>query len=165
MNTYTEISTADDLPEKPDRVELFIRNLFTEPSVMQAALKAGYPESSASSWIYTRLRKPKFQEKIREYARTHELINSVPTILRLEERALKYLADKPAELPKFASILKQKKQIAGLLQQDITVQSPTINIEQVANMMLNVAQSCDKASNDNEASKQHIEIIDIDTQG
>jgi hypothetical protein len=50
------------------------------------------------------------------------------------------LQDKPQELPKFAAILKQKKQIAGLLQQDTTPTAPTINIKEVRTLMLNVPQ-------------------------
>jgi phage terminase small subunit len=130
----------DNLPSPQSQEELFIHNLFIEPSVTQAALKAGYSEYSAKSHIYAKLRNPKFQEKIREYARTHELIESVPTILRLENNALKWLADKPQELPKYAAILKQKKQIAGLLQQDSQPAQAMISIGQVANLMLNMSQ-------------------------
>lgn len=133
-------SQLDSLPTTQDQEALFIHNLFIESSITQAALKAGYSESSAKSHIYTKLRQPKFQEKIREYARVHELVNSVPTILRLEENALKYLADKPAELPKFSALIKQKKQIAGLLSQDAVPQQPMISIGSVANLMLQVSQ-------------------------
>lgn len=135
MNT-----TPDNLPTPQDQEALFIHNLFIESSITQAALKAGYSESSAKSHIYTKLRQPKFQEKIRDYARTHELVNSVPTILRLEENALKYLEDKPEELPKFSALLKQKKQIAGLLSQDAAPAQPMISIGQVATLMLQVSQ-------------------------
>jgi phage terminase small subunit len=137
--------TLDDLPAaiptNQEREDAFIRNLFIEPSVVAAALKAGYPETSATSYVYQRLRNPKFQERIREYARTHELVESVPVIMRLEHNALKYLEDKPQELPKYASILKQKKQIAGLLSQDVQPQQATISIGQVSNLMLNVSQA------------------------
>ena len=134
------LQEPDNIPSPLDREDTFIRNLFIEPSVSQAALKAGYPESTANSWIYSRLRNPKLQEKIREYARTHELVNSVPTILRLEENALKYLADKPDQLPKFSAILKQKKQIAGLLAADSQPAQAMISIQSVANLMLQVSQ-------------------------
>ena len=150
-------NNSDNLPTEPiNQEELFIRNLFIEPSITQAALNAGYSESSAKSHIYTKLRQPKFQEKIRDYARQHELIDSVPTILRLENQALKYLEDKPEELPKFASILKQKKQIAGLLSQDVAPQQATISIGAVANLMLNVSQ-VDSGNNDNAPDNQGIE--------
>jgi hypothetical protein len=136
----TTASTDDNLPEPIDRESAFLRNLFIEPSVMQAALKAGYSEAYSKGDIYTRLRTSKFQEKVREYARTHELIESISVIMRLEHNALKWLQDKPQELPKYASILKQKKQIAGLLSQDTAPAQATISIGQVANLMLNVSQ-------------------------
>jgi phage terminase small subunit len=155
----TALSLPDTFPSIQDQESLFIRNLFTEPSITQAALSAGYSESSAKSHIYTKLRQPKFQERIREYARTHELINSVPTILRLEENALKYLADKPEQLPKFASILKQKKQIAGLLSQDVAPAQATISIGQVSNLMLNVTQHTQDVVN---AADNSAHIINVD---
>jgi hypothetical protein len=146
MNTVPALDQSDDdnLPGPIDRESAFLRNLFIEPSVMQAALKAGYSEAYSKGDIYTRLRTSKFQEKVREYARTHELIESIPLIMRLEHAALKHLDGKPEELPKFASILKQKKQIAGLLSQDAAPAQATISIGQVANLMLNVTQDVGK---------------------
>jgi hypothetical protein len=137
-------ASQDNFPsivsEPIDRETAFLRNLFIEPNVLQAAIKAGYSEGYANGPLYNRLKTPKFQAKLREYATTHELIDSVPLILKLEHNALKWLQDKPEELPKFASILKQKKQIAGLLSQDTAPAQATISIGQVANLMLNVSQ-------------------------
>jgi hypothetical protein len=131
----------DNLPEStPDREDLLIRNLFLCKTPREAARKAGYSESyTESGLIYRRLKSPKLQEKIRQYAIANELLN-IPAILDLERGAIKYLQDKPQELPKFAAILKQKKQIAGLLQQDTTPTAPTINIKEVRTLMLNVPQ-------------------------
>jgi hypothetical protein len=129
-------------PTEPiDRESAFLRNLFIEPNVLQAAIKAGYSEGYANGPLYNRLKTPKFQAKLREYATTHELIDSVPLILKLEHNALKWLDGRPEELPKFASILKQKKQIAGLLSQDVAPAQATISIGQVSNLMLNVSQA------------------------
>lgn len=136
----TAIVEVERLPSNVDpREDLMIRNLFLCDSIAEAAIKAGYSESYANGPLYIRLKKPKFQEKIRKYAIANELLN-IPKIMRLESKALDYLVDKPAELPKFASILKQKKQIAGLLSQDAAPQVPTISIEKVGQMMLNVYQ-------------------------
>ena len=155
---------TETLPTPLDRESQFIRNLFVEPNLLQAALKAGYSESYANSQIYQRIRSPKLQEKIREYARTHELIESVPTILRLEHQALKYLDGKPEELPKYAALLKQKKQIAGLLAQDVIPQQATISIGAVANLMLNVSQVGIESEPINADIIQHRDItIDSDS--
>jgi len=149
------------IPDIPlDRESSLIRNLFIEPNVYQAAIKAGYSHSYADSTIHTRLKNPKFQAKVREYAITHELINSVPVIMRLEHNALKWLADKPEELPKFASILKQKKQIAGLLSQDVQPQQATISIGQVSNLMLNVNQHTQDAVNESDNTARIISVDD-----
>jgi len=147
-------------PDNIDRESLFIRNLFIEPNVLQAALKAGYSEGYATGPLYNRLKSPKLQERIREYARQHELIDSVPTIMRLEHNALKWLADKPEELPKFASILKQKKQIAGLLSQDVAPQQATISIGQVSNLMLNVNQHTQDVVNSSDNTAHIISVDD-----
>jgi hypothetical protein len=124
----------------PTKQELFIRNLFLYETPFQAAIAAGYTESTAKATIYTQLKSKKLQDKIRDYAKTHELLN-IPKVLRLEDKALDYLIDKPQELPKFAALLKQKKQIAGLLHQDVTPQVPTISIGEVQNLMLNVSSN------------------------
>jgi hypothetical protein len=156
------IATQDNFPsivsEPIDRESLFIRYLFTEPNVVSAAIKAGYSEQYSSGPLYNKLKTPKFQAKLREYATTHELIDSVPLILKLEHNALKWLQDKPEELPKFAGILKQKKQIAGLLSQDAAPAQATISIGQVANLMLNVSQ-VDPLESDNTA-----DIITIESK-
>ena len=138
------IAPYDNIPRVPtvidNREDIFIQNLFICDSTLQAALKAGYSESYATGSLYAKIKHPKFQAKIREYAVTHELINSVPKIMHLESKALEYLQDKPDQLPKFASILKQKKQIAGLLSQDAAPAQAMISIGQVSNLMLQVSQ-------------------------
>lgn len=161
---HAALSLTDNLPsivsDPIDRESLFIRYLFTEPNVVKAAIKAGYSEQYSSGPIYGKLKTPKFQAKIREYAVTHELIDSVPVIMRLEHNALKWLADKPEELPKFASILKQKKQIAGLLQQDSQPAQAMISIGQVANLMLNVDQHTQPVVNELDNSSSIISVDD-----
>ncbi len=144
-------SNQDILPEPIDREELYIRNLFLCDSALEAATKAGYSYGYATGPLYKRLKSHKFQEKLRKYAITHELLN-IPKVMRLESAAIDYLEGKPAELPKFAAILKQKKQIAGLLHQEQVAQVPTISIDQVQNLMLNVSQVSPKVD-DNSSNR------------
>jgi nicotinic acid phosphoribosyltransferase len=136
-STHPEASQSVNPPTKQ---ELFIRNLFLFDSAYEAAIAAGYSESTASGTIYHQLKSKKLQDKIRDYAKTHELLN-IPKVLKLEDKALDYLKDITQELPKFSALLKQKKQIAGLLHQDVTPQVPTISIGEVQNLMLNVSSS------------------------
>ena len=126
--------------DPPTKRELLIRNLFLYDNIQKAAIAAGYSPNTAKGEIYNILKKKKMQEQIRDYAIAHELIN-IPKILKLESDAIDYLVDKPQELPKFAAMLKQKKQIAGLLHQDATPQVPTISIGEVQNLMLNVSSN------------------------
>src|SRR3990172_9182694 len=128
LTTTNTVSESNEQPETPERAELFIRNLFLCKSTQDAALEAGYSPTYASGPIYKKIRNAKFQEKLRKYAISNELLN-IPKIMQIETDALRYLEDKPAELPKFAAILKQKKQIAGLLHHDMAPQAPMINIK------------------------------------
>lgn len=136
MNNALPATTEND---SPDREDLFIRNLFICKSTQDAALEAGYSPTYSSGPIYQKIKSAKFQEKLRKYAIAHELLN-IPKIMALENAALKHLDGKPEELPKFAAILKQKKQVAGLLQHDAAPQAPTISIKDVGQLMLNVYQ-------------------------
>ena len=80
--------------------------------------------------------------------------------MRLEHKALEHLEGKPDQLPKFAAILKQKKQIAGLLSQDVAPAQATISIGQVSNLMLNVNQHTQDAVNDSDNTAHIISVDD-----
>lgn len=143
----------DEIPDKPSRQELFIRNLFLFDSVLKAAITAGYTEGYARGPIYSRIKTKAFQNKLREYAVSHELLN-IPRIMRLERDAIKYLQGKPEELPKFASILKQKKIVAGLIQAETTHNVTMINIKEAQNMMINMPGNANPGiSSDVDAAK------------
>jgi hypothetical protein len=160
-------STANDdnLPDPfqaPNREDLFIQYLFMLGNTTEAAMKAGYSATYAYTAIRKRFKDVKFLDKIREYARTHELVDSIPKILKIENKCLTYLETQadPSEIPKFAAILKQKKQIAGLLQQDTTPTAPTINIKEVRNLMLNVSHNDHITGDNQETQVQDAEVIE-----
>jgi hypothetical protein len=124
-------------PAKPDMEDLFTRNLFLYPTIKEAALAAGYSESSAESTVYTKMKSSKFQDKVREYAKEHDLLN-IPRILSIEDKVLSHLEDNPLDIGKFKDTIKQKKTIAGLLkQEDQGTKTILVNVKYLQNMMLN----------------------------
>ena len=137
MNTQ-EITTAE-----PAKQDLLIRYLFTEPNTLQAAIKAGYAESTANSTIYTLIKKPEFQTRLREYAIANDLL-SVPQLQKIENSCLKLVEADPKQYPKFKEIFRQKKQIAGLLEQDTQPRQPMINIRSIENLQVVVSGDLEK---------------------
>ncbi len=128
----------------PDKQELLIRNICLGLSTKQAALDAGYSESTAESSIYQMIKKPNFQTRLREYILAHNIID-IPRVINLESRAIEAIEemfndDEPDKaidkLSKLSATFKRKLQDAGLSEQDET--RKTINISGVQNLMLQV---------------------------
>lgn len=129
------ISEKEKLPISKNREEIFVRNLFLYPSVYEAGIQAGYTEDYAKSGLYQRLKSKKFQNKIREYAIQHDIID-LPKIAYIESKVLDHLAENPLDLPKFRHTLTEKKRIAGVLQADFGEKQPVVRIENVRNLMI-----------------------------
>ena len=122
---------TEDLPTAETREEKFIRNLWLYPTAKEAALKAGYSEYTASSTIYVKMKTERFRNKIREYAIDNDLM-ALPKIGYIEDRIIDYLMENPLEASKHKHILKQKKQVAGVLGNDQPrPQPPTYNLTEV----------------------------------
>ena len=138
-------NTGNDTPEptEPTKQDKFISHLFTEPTIKDAARKAGYAESTCASVTYTMLKDPKFQDKLRQYAIANDLL-SVPQLQRIESKCLKLVEDSPEKYPKFKEIFRQKKQIAGLLAQDAVPAQPTINIKTIEHLQVVVGDAVQK---------------------
>jgi len=121
----------DDLPTTESREDRFIRNLFICKTPYEAAIKAGYTVNTAKSTIYTKLKKERFKNKIRDYAITNDLL-SLPKIAYIEEQILDHLVKNPLDTPKFVRTLKEKKQIAGMLRDKEPPTPPkTVTFEQI----------------------------------
>ena len=134
--------SAKQLEPKDDREALLIRNLYIYDSVREAGIQAGYSKSYVNcGQYYRKLNSDSFQAKLLAYAKAHNTL-SLPQILDLEDRAIRYLASKTEEeilkqLPKLRHTLKERKQISGLLrsEDDGKGQSITINIEKLQALM------------------------------
>lgn len=138
---------TDNLPVKQeDRQNKFIGNLFAGMNIRQAALKAGYSKQTASKSIYTTLRSPRTQQKIREYAITHEL-TSLPDILKIEDKAIKQVLLQAeinpesiiGNLSKLRHTLDSKKRIAGILS-DQPAKSQTLNVTNIQHLMVEMQE-------------------------
>ena len=135
----------DNLPTttKTSKSEQLIGYLFTEPDIKAAAIKAGYAESTASKSIYTMIKQPEFQNRLRQYAIQNDLL-SLPQLAKIESKCLKLVEDSPEKYPKFKEIFRQKKQIAGLLAQDAVPAQPTINIKTIEHLQVVVGDAVQK---------------------
>ncbi|MFC1488575.1 hypothetical protein ACFL6B_01875 [Thermodesulfobacteriota bacterium] len=125
------------IPKSESKQDKLIRYLFSEPTIKQAALKAGYAESTAENHIYTMIKKPAFLNKLKEYAVQHDIID-LGQIARIETKILNQVEQNINEYPKFKDIFRQKKQIAGILSSD--EQRPmiqTINIKDMRVLIKN----------------------------
>ena len=131
-------SRIDDLPVAETKEDKLIRNLFLCKTVYEAAILAGYSENTAKSTIYTKLKRERVKNKIREYAITNDLL-SLPKIAYIEEQILDHLVKNPLDTPKYAQTLKQKKKIAGILGGDDHQTPQVINIKSIEKVQIAVA--------------------------
>ena len=133
---------TDNLPVEPiDRDTLFALELFKDPSnVSAAAIRAGFPESTANQgFIYSKVKSPAFQELLKQTAIANDF-KHLALVYGIEDKALTaayneaVIDDKTAitNISKLKHILKQKKQITGILRDDIQPpKTTTINIQEL----------------------------------
>ena len=135
----------------PDRLELFARNvaLGMEPKV--AARDAGYSEGTIQSSIYQTMRRDRFQTLLRNYILQHNILQ-LPKYLQLDEIAIDAALRKAdtsddaaiAVAGKMQQAAKRKFSMAGLLRDDDKDRTPTISIDSVQNLMLQIGSNPDK---------------------
>jgi len=158
-------NTTNNLPEptEPSKSDQLIRYLFSEPDIKAAAIKAGYAESTASKHIYTMIKDPKFQDRLRQYAIANDLL-SVPQLQKIENSCLKLVEANPEKYPKFKEIFRQKKQVAGLLAQDTTPAVPTINIRSIEHLQVVLGDQVHKRvlTLDKPVKAQDVEDSEVD---
>ena len=149
-----DVATTDQENNQGEtREEKFIRALFTYNNVREAGKYAGYSPAYVNSGnFYRKLKNPKFQEQVRQYAIAHGLLN-IPRICRIEDAVLTHLEANPLDVPKYQRTLKEIKQVSGLLQpDDQATKTPTIRISNVQNLMLQLHQH--KLTNGNDSRNE-----------
>ena len=129
-------------PQEPTREDLFIRNLFITPNVKQAALEAGYSKGTSTGPIYQKIKSPRFQAKLVEYAKAHNILN-LPKILSIENKAIEYLSTLDGQellqgLAKSKHTITQQKQISGLLkpEDEGNQRQLTVNIKEIRQLLV-----------------------------
>lgn len=133
---------SNNLPETAESKEdRFIRLLPLCDSISDAALKAGYSKSFATSGIYLKLKKPCMQKKLRDFYIENAHL-SIPKLSKIQNKILDYLdtGDNFKELPKFHHTQRQLLQVAGLLGQDEAPRQPVINIKDIRQLSIQVQQ-------------------------
>ena len=128
----------DELPTLPDDMPLSEKLLRCLPyfdNVKQAALAAGYSEKSANSSIYTLIKRPKFQARLREYY-NGQTVALLPKLFAIDNNVVDRCLKDVDCVPKFKDTLKQIKQSAGVLSPDQGPGSTVINVSGVREFML-----------------------------
>ena len=146
-----EILTSDSNAE-PQMIELLARNIALGMKPYDAAIDAGYTESSANGGIYKTMKGERFQSLLRSYILQHNLVQ-LPKYLQLDDMAVD-AALRKAETSDDAAIAvagkvnqtaKRKFAMAGLLKERETDANPTIRIDSVQNLMLKIGEKTDKS--------------------
>ena len=131
-------STDTDTDKKESKQQLLVRYIFSEPTIKQAALKAGYSPNMVKSNVYQIIKTPAFQTMLRDHAISNDLLD-IPQLQRIESRILSILEAKPEDYPKYKQIFSEKKRIAGILQsEEQPVRVQQVNIGQIQ-VMINQA--------------------------
>ena len=126
-----------ELPKAETREQKFIRNLFICSSIQEAGLKAGYSENTSKSTLYVKIRSPRFQQKVRDFVIANDLM-TLPRIAKIEDKVLQHLEKHPLDLPKYKDTVRQKKQVAGLLNTDSQPSQPMANIKNIQQLMIQI---------------------------
>lgn len=128
-----------DLIKPEDREQLLIQNLSLYPTIKEAAIQVGYSESCATSNIYRLIRKPAFQNRLKQYYRVHNTA-LLPRILEAETRLIEKIVEDPEKLSKHHTTIKQIKRAAGILEPDETPKESFINITNLQELSLKILQ-------------------------
>ena len=128
-----------DLIKPEDREQLLIQNMSMYPTIKEAAISAGYSESYATSNIYRLIKKPEFQNRLKQYYRVYNTA-LLPRILEAETRLIEKIVEDPEKLSKHHATIKQIKQAAGILEPDNTPKQPFINIRNLQELSLKILQ-------------------------
>ena len=131
-----DVLPAMDVTGDP-RESKFIEYLSIYTNPVTAAKKAGYSDTYSLNISCNKLKSQRFLNKLKAHynGRAAALL---PALQKVESKAVQYCMENPQELPKFRHTLKEIKQTAGVLAPDITTNTPTVQINGVQNLMLQI---------------------------
>lgn len=134
----TKEETLPDTAEKElDQDDLLIEELIRHRKWPQAGIAAGYSETYSKHGLkYYKLKQPSFIKKLQE--RYNGFSNFLLfDIADIEKTIVEKCLENVDNVPKFRHTLKEIKQSAGVLKQDLEHGSqPVISIKNVRNLML-----------------------------
>lgn len=133
-----ELTTTNNNRKLTELQEALIPALFVNKTQKEAALQAGYSESTASKAISKVIKNPEFQSRLREYATTNNLLN-VPILAQIESKIYTKVLQDPGKYKDFKEVFKQTKQIAGILDKDTVPQTTIINIKHIDKVQVALA--------------------------
>lgn len=135
MPKKKKTETLPELKKAETKEDKLIRNLFIYPSKYQAGIQAGYSESYCKGPLYQRVKTEKFQRKIIDYAIANDIL-SLPKVAYIENKVLDHLMDNPLDSHKYKDVMRQKKQVSGLLQHDDAPQQPIVHIGSIRELSI-----------------------------
>ena len=136
--------------EKPlTKIEKCIGYLFQNYSIQEAGRMAGFSESTIEKSLYSVLKQPQNQDRIKAHRVNNSIIN-LPQIARINSKVLDLAEENPEDIPKYRHTLESEQRIAGILN-DQPIGKQTINITDARQLMIQINKGLDA---DN---PQHIE--------
>lgn len=122
--------------------EKLIQNLAIYKSPVEAARQAGYSEASAIRIKSTKLRNPKFLDKLKGYYKDSSTLR-VLKIAEVEDNLVSYLTGLDGEtiakqLPSLRGTLRDIKAAAGVLADEGPEGAKTVNINNIKQLMVQV---------------------------
>ena len=127
----------EGLPVKETNLDRLIGCLSDFDTIKEAAIHAGYSEVTATKYVYTILKRPKVQDRIREYYKINNL-GLLPKILKAESKLVDLVLKDPEKLSKHNNTIKQIKQVAGVLESDDAPKTQFINVLNLRDLSIQV---------------------------
>ena len=115
--------TVSDLP----KLDQFIYYQYKGHDNYQAAIAAGYADSTAKTIMYKMNRTDKYRQKCQEYAISKN-VELLPKVTQIDSQIIDLINADPNLYPKFKDVPRQVKQVAGILKDASPMLQPMVNI-------------------------------------
>ena len=119
---------AADVMASESRQDRMIRLLCTGLPVCQAAVQAGYSEAYSNTGVYSMIRRPAFQKRMKDYVLAVYKTSAIPSILSIDNKVLEYLKKNPLDSRKYGATLKRVQKVTGFLGDEFHPSPPVLNI-------------------------------------
>ena len=131
-----EAEILDEQPELP-REDKFVNALMVYDSITEAGIAAGYSKSYAETHLRSKLKQPKFIEKVRK-AYNGQSIALLSKLSQINIKVVETCLNDIDCVPKFERTLKHVRQSAGVEAPDDHHNTPMIQVENIQNLLVQV---------------------------